>query len=108
MSSDAGPVGEAVADDRRDDAAEVEAAFDADVEHAGAEGDRSGKAGQQQRRRGGQRRGDAPFAAESLLQHQPVDGERLMAGGGEHERADGERQREGRGGGRRLRQARRG
>ena len=105
MSSRLRPGREAVADDRRDDAAEIEAAFGADVEDAGPERDRRGEPGQQERRGLRQRGRDAPFAAEGFLDHQPVDRDRLVAGHGENDGADADRERKGRHGSARPRQA---
>ena len=77
-----GPGRKTVAGDRRDDAAEIEAAFGADIEHAGPERDGRGEPHQQQRRGFRQRGRDAPLAAESLLDHQPVDRNRLVTRSG--------------------------
>ena len=96
------PVGEAIARDRGDDAAEIEAALRADVENAGPERDRRGEPGQQERRRLRQRGRNAPFAAEGFFDHQSVDRDRLVAGEGENNGADADRERKGGYGGARL------
>ena len=80
MSRSARPSREGEADDGRDEPAEIEAALDADIEHAGAKGDGRAEPGQQS---AASRRRASPRSAASRRRpprHQPIDLDRVVAG----------------------------